>query len=116
MMADTIRFPEVLAAWGTPAFDDVLKDAIQRVDPSRLPLQDALAHSSHLGCGDIGVMVLNKEASTSAIHVKVGVFFSGVDAGSCCADDPSPLVERSEYCELQVDIRKDTAAVAVTLV
>ena len=115
-MVDTIRFPEVLDAWGTPAFDDVLKDAILRVDPSRLPLQDALVHSSRPGCGDIGVMVLNKEASTSAIHVKVGVFFTGVDAGSCCADDPSPLVERLEYCELLVDIRKDTAAVAVTLV
>ena len=115
-MADSIRFPEVLAAWGTPAFDDVLKDAIQRIDPSRLPLQDALAHSSHLGCGDIGVMVLNKEASTTAIQVKLGVFFSGVDAGSCCADDPSPLVERSEYCEILVDIQKDTAAVTARLV
>jgi hypothetical protein len=115
-MADTIRFPEVLAAWGTPAFDDAIKDAIRRVDPSRLPLQDALVHSSHLGCGEIGVMVLNKEASTSAIHVKVGVFFSGVDAGSCCADDPSPLVERSEYCEILVDIQKDTAAVTARLV
>ena len=66
-----------------------------------------------MGDGGREFVVLSKQETASAIQVKVGVFYSGVIAGSCCADDPTPLDEQPEYCELLLDIDKETGFAAV---
>jgi len=43
----------------------------------------------------------------------VGVFYAGVDAGCACTGDPAPPVENVEYCELEFEIDRRTAAARV---
>jgi len=110
-----IRLPETLAAWGSPRFDQALKDELRDLDPGQLPLQAGLSQSSHVSDSDINVVILSVSESAGEIRVKTGIFYCGVIAGSCCADDPTPLDENTEYCEVQFTIDKHTAEVTITL-
>ena len=110
-----MKLPRALAAWGTPDFERVIKEEIAGLDPSRLPLQEALAHSSRVGAGAMTVVLLGVTESHGRLHARTGVFFCGVDAGSCCADDPTPLNELTEYCELAFDIDRSTGDATVEL-
>ena len=111
-----IRLFDSLAAWGTPEFEATLKHEVAALDPALLPLQAGLAHSSYVGCGEMGLVVLGAGERDGSLSVKIGVMYSGVDAGSCCADDPTPLNEQPEYCELRLDIDKATGNAVVCLV
>jgi hypothetical protein len=55
-------------------------------------------------------MILGASESDGHIRARTGVFFSGIDAGCSCADDPTPVEAQQEYCELEVDIDQATAA------
>lgn len=111
-----INLSDTLAAWNSPQFEDVLKREISTLDPALLPLQKGLSHSSYVGNGKLGVVMLAARSSTSLVTVRAGLMYTGVDAGSCCADDPTPVIERAEYCEVQFDIDRATGAAVVTLV
>lgn len=104
-----------LDAWGTPEFEQVIKDEIQNLGSNLLPLQEALSHSSHVAEGDIKVVILNKAESEVSLGVKAGIFYSGIIAGACCSDDPTPNCEQNEYCELQFTINKTTAETTISL-
>jgi len=103
-----------VAAWGTPAFNDVLRHELEQLDRSRLPLQQCLTTTSYPGNGPVQIMVLNASARDGRIRARTGVFFSGVIAGCNCADDPTPVEEQQEYCELEVDIDPVTAQATLT--
>ncbi|QLQ31404.1 MAG: hypothetical protein HZT40_07100 [Candidatus Thiothrix singaporensis] len=90
-------------------------DAIQCLDSAELPLQQALTQSSHVSGSPRTVIILQTAETPEQIQVKAGLFYAGVIAGSCCADDPTPLCEQPEYCELQFDINRQTAETIVTL-
>ena len=85
------------------------------MDAALLPLQQALAHSNFTDGGQRSVIILSTTASANAIHVKTGIFYTGMITGCSCADDPSPLNEIAEYCEVQFDIDKATAETTITL-
>lgn len=110
-----IRLLDALKAWKTPDFERVLKDEIQKIDVALLPLQEGLSLSSYVSGSDISAVILNVTETPDVIRAKTGVFYAGINAGSCCADDPTPLCEQTEYCEVQFDIDKRTAETAVTL-
>lgn len=110
-----IKLVNALAAWGTPDFASVLKAEIQAIDPVLLPLQDGLSLSSYVSGADISAVILNVTETSDAIRAKTGIFYAGIIAGSCCADDPTPICEQTEYCELQFDINKTTAETSVSL-
>jgi len=110
-----IILSKTLQAWDTPEFNDILKDEIQKLDSGLLSLQKGLSQSSHVGEGAISVVILNVTDTINAIQVKTGVFYTGIIAGSCCADDPTPMNELTEYCEMQFDINKKTAETSVTI-
>lgn len=111
-----IRLLNSVAAWGTPDFENVLKDEIQNIEPDLLPLQAGLSQSSYVSDSDISVLVLNVTETADDIHAKTNVFYAGIIAGSCCADDPTPICEQTECCEMQFAINKLTAETTVTLV
>lgn len=111
-----ISLSRTAAAWGTPSFETVVKQEISGLNPDQLPLQQALRHSSYLGDGDLGVVVLDAEGRDGSIFVKIGIMFTGVDAGSCCADDPTPLNEQAEYCQLALNIDTSTGEASVFLI
>jgi hypothetical protein len=110
-----IKLSGSLYAWGSPDFGAVIKSEIQNISKEDLPLQQGLTHSSNVGASNIRVVVLNTQETADYISVKTGIFYSGIIAGSCCADDPTPVDEQTEYCEIQFDIDKNTAETHVTL-
>ena len=47
--------------------------------------------------------------------MNAGIFYRSVIGGCSCADDPTPVDEQAEYCEVVVEIDKVTAEAKVTL-
>lgn len=110
-----IKLLNALEAWGTPDFENALKEEIHKIDTELLPLQEGLSQSSHVSEGDISVVILNVAETSNFIRAKTGIIYAGIIAGSCCADDPTPMSEQTEYCEVQFDINKMTAETTVTI-
>ena len=110
-----LKLTDVLKAWETPDFERAFKENIQELDKGILPLQEGLSQSSHVGDEKISVIVLNTTETTESICVKTGIFYAGIIAGSCCADDPTPGSENTEYCEVLFEINKNSAETAMIL-
>lgn len=49
------------------------------------------------------------------IRARAGIFYTGVIAGCSCADDPTPVDEQNEYCDVRVDIDKQTGEATIAL-
>jgi hypothetical protein len=110
-----IRLPESAAAWGTNGFTDVLKRELGEMGVDELPLQQGMSTGSHAVDKPVSVMIIRVSDDPDHIHVRAGIFYTGIIAGCSCADDPTPVDEHAEYCEIRLDIDKATAATAVSL-
>jgi hypothetical protein len=110
-----IRLSKALNAWGSPDFEEILKREIEQLDAGQLPLQQGLSTGSYASDNTLGVMIISVSDDPDVIHVKAGIFYSGIIAGCSCADDPTSVDENAEYCEVQLDISKATAETRVTL-
>ncbi|WP_455219156.1 hypothetical protein, partial [Kaarinaea lacus] len=64
---------------------------------------------------NFSVMILNIAEEPEFIRAKAGIFYKSMITGCSCADDPTPVDEHAEYCELLLDIDKTTADTTVTL-
>ena len=115
MSKPAIRLNRSLRAWGTPEFEGVLKEEIEQIDAGQLPLQQGLSASSYALGNKLTAMLLSVSDGEGFIRVKAGIFYKGIIAGCSCADDPTPVGENNEYCEVQLDIDKTTANTAVAL-
>lgn len=111
-----IKLIKALSAWGTPGFEAVLKQEIAQLGAGQLPLQRGLSTGNYVTAGSITVMINSVAELENVIRVKAGIFYMGVIGGCSCADDPTPNSEINEYCVVQFDIDKATAATVVTLV
>lgn len=111
-----IRLPESLAAWGKPAFDDTFKREVQKLDADMLPLQQGLSLSSHIADSPFSVRILDTFMDADSIRIKTGILYAGIIAGCSCADDPTPVTEQTEYCEVMFEINKLTAQTRVSLI
>ena len=101
-----LNFNSLLKYWGTPEFDSQFKKEVGNLTVKELPLQKGLSVSSIALDTTLKVLVLKKEEEEGILKVKAGVFYTGVIAGCNCTDDPSPMDEQSEYCEIEVSINK----------
>ena len=110
-----IRLSRSLAACGTPALRDTLRQEIEALGAGDLPLQQGLSAGSYALDRDLRVMILAVAEEPTAIRVRAGVFFSSIIAGCSCADDPTPIDEQSEYCEVRLDIDRATGETSVAL-
>lgn len=110
-----MQFTTALNAWGTPAFEAMLKHEIEQMDVELLPLQQSLAQSSYTDGANRSVMIISVTDEAAFIRAKTGIIYSGIIPGCSCADDPTPMSEITEYCEVQFDIDKITAETTVTL-
>lgn len=110
------RLPNAVSAWDTPSFTTTLKQEIEALDGKSLPLQQGLTHSSYANEDQFSVVILKAFVDdANAIHVKAGIFYSGLIPGCSCADDPSPDNEYSEYCEVGFTIDRTTAEIDIRL-
>lgn len=110
-----IRFDKALRAWGTPDFKAVLMQELTQ-SADHLPLQQGLSHGNYVTDDPITVAINSIAETDETICIKAGIFYQGVIGGCSCADDPTPISESSEYCEVRLDIDKATAAAVVSLV
>ena len=110
-----IHLTQSLSAWGSPAFDSILKQEIVRLGAGQLPLQQGLTTSSHALDDTLEVMLISVTEESDFLRVKAGLFYSGIIAGCNCADDPTPVDVNTEYCVVRIDIDRVTAEAAVTL-
>ena len=109
------RLKKSLHAFGRPEFRKILVEELQQLPIDHLPLQQGLTVSSYVVDEARKVMLIDVREDIDSIHVKAGVFYSGIVAGCSCADDPTPIEKNNEYCELQLDIDKNTAQTRVRL-
>ena len=110
-----IRLTKTLNAWGTPDFENILKVEVEQIPADQLPLQQALSTSSHVTDSQHKVMIITVADKETFIQVTAGIFYSGIIAGCSCADDPTPVDEQNEYCEVHIEINKKTAEATVVL-
>jgi hypothetical protein len=104
-----------LRAWGTPGFRETLAREIECLGAAALPLQQGLSAGSYAVEDGARAMILAVSEGPTAIQVRAGLFYSSIIAGCSCADDPGPVEEQREYCEVQIDIAKTTGEATVTL-
>ncbi|MDH4215582.1 MAG: hypothetical protein OEV23_01600 [Gallionella sp.] len=109
-----IRLDQALRAWGTPGFQDALKRQIAQC-ADQLPLQNGLSFGSHVTDAPVTVLINSATELEDVIRVHAGIFYRSVLAGCSCADDPTPVSENNEYCEVRLDIDKASAVTAVAL-
>jgi hypothetical protein len=110
-----LRLTNALSAWGTPQFEDVLKQEIERLGAEHLPLQQGLSTGSYALDNKLQAMIISVSEDAEFLHAKAGIFYTGILTGCACADDPTPVNEESEYCVVRLDISKATAETSVML-
>jgi hypothetical protein len=111
-----IRFDQSLRAWGGADFEATLKREVEELGADHLPLQQGLSHSNYVAESPITVMIQRVAETENTIRIKAGIFYQGIIGGCSCADDPTPVSENNEYCEVQIEINKADAATAVALI
>lgn len=114
-MPSTIHLPNATHAWGSPDFEEVLKQEVAGLGGEGLPLQQGLSTGSVALADDLKVMILDVADAGDCIRVRAGLFYTGIIAGCSCSDDPAPGNESSEYCEVQFDIHKGSGEATVSL-
>jgi len=110
-----INLRDAIDAWGTPDFNNVIKAELEQMSVEQLPLQQGLSFSSIALDTSIQAIIISSSETKKRINVKVSLFYTGVISGCNCADDPSPIDEQSEHCELQLDIDKISGDAAIRL-
>lgn len=110
-----IKLNQALRAWGSPQFEAVLKQEIAQF-ADQLPLQQGLSTGNYVTADPITVSIIGVADLEKVIRVSAGIFYQSVIGGCSCADDPTPVSEINEYCVVQLDIDRVTAATAVALV
>jgi hypothetical protein len=106
-------FDRSLQAWGGADFEAILKQEIAQLGADHLPLQQGLSSSNYVADGPITVMIHNVAELENVLRIRVGILYQGIISGCSCADDPTPISENNEYCELQIDINMISAATSI---
>lgn len=111
-----IYFKASSRAWGTPNFQAVFKQEVEKLDLEQLPLQKGLTCANYVSDAPITMAVHSVVELEKVIRVKSGIFYQGILGGCSCTDDPTPASDINEYCEVQFDIDKLTAVTVITLI
>ncbi|MFW5452424.1 hypothetical protein [Thioalkalivibrio sulfidiphilus] len=104
-----------LNALGTPAFESVLKAEIAALGAAGLPLQAGLRTGSVALDDRLEVTILGVDEGPDTLRVRAGLFYTSIIAGCACADDPTPVNENAEYCQVRVEIDRQSGEARVSL-
>lgn len=110
-----LKLNKSLNAWETVNFIATLKEEVKQIGARYLPLQHGLSSGSYATDNIADVMFLSAAEQTDSLAVRIGVFYTSIIAGCNCADDPTPVDEQSEYCEVLLVISKSTAETTASL-
>jgi len=107
-----ITLKKSLQAWGHTDFNKVLKQELESLETGSLPLHKATCQGGLVDDSNISALINSASETDTHIEVNIGVFFNEIVAGCNCGDDPST---DNTYCELCVQIDKDTAISRIIL-
>ena len=111
-----IKLVQSRDAWGTPEFKSVLKHELEQLGVAELPLQQGLRSGSHALDDNVEIMIFNVSETETTIHAKAGIFYKSIIAGCSCSDDPTPIDEVNEHCEVKLSIDKFSAEAKINLI
>ena len=83
---------------------------------NELPLQQGLSRGSHVIDEPLTALIMKVAQTDDVLRVRAGIFYKSQVAGCSCADDPTPVNNESEYCEVLLDINIYTSAATITLI
>lgn len=98
----------ILDAWGSTRFPTAVCQWLESLPADHLPLQQGLQSSSHVADTLHRAICLHCAETGEQLQVKLGILYAGIVAGSCCADDPTPMCEQPEYCEVLLRIGRSS--------
>lgn len=104
LKTNRLSLPKSAKAWNSAKFEDILVKEISSLGLKYLPLQQGLTSSSVALDHALKMMVLSKQEKENCATINMGAFYTGIIAGCNCADDPTPMDEVNEYCEIIVCI------------
>ncbi len=110
-----LRLAKSLNTWNSSEFTDVLKKEVEQLGADQLPLQQGLSAGNYVLGDKFSAMILGTSEDENFIHARAGIFYNSIIGGCACADDPTPVSELNEYCEVRLDIDKKTAETKITL-
>ncbi len=111
----SIYLTQTASAWGSETRDEVLRQELERLDPTSLPLQAGLSRGSHVTAEPFRIMIIDTTQTADRYIATVGVFYESVIAGCSCSDDPTPVDSEPEYCALRLEIHPVTGETSITL-
>lgn len=111
-----IKLDKSLQAWGSADFKTTLQQEVMQLGADQLPLQQGLTTGNYVSDTPITVSINRMLEMDDVIRVTIGIFYQGIIGGCSCTDDPTPISDINEYCDVQLDIEKSTALTVVTLV
>lgn len=111
-----LRLTRTLNAKDSTDLAAIFKQELAQLGRDYLPLQQALRQGSSVLDTPLTVLMHEAHSSDQQLHIHAGIFYQSVTAGCSCADDPTPLNEHTEYCEVQVFIDTRDARASVMLV
>lgn len=103
-----------LRAYGNQDFKATLQRELAEAGMDALGLQQALRTGSIALEDDLAVMILRVGESPGRLDLHLGLFFTSIVSGCACADDPTPVSRNTEYCEVDLEIDRDTAEGRIT--
>ena len=110
-----LSFEKTLGAWQTPDFEDAFRREVEQLGVDALPLQQGLSQGSYASDEHLKVIVIRVSDKQGKIHVKAGIFYTGILPGCACSDDVAPDNEYTEYCEVLFKIDLQTGESTVSL-
>ena len=111
-----LQLPRTLRAWDSADLAAIFKQELAQLGRDYLPLQQALRQGSSVLDTPVTVLMHDARIDAQQLSIRAGIFYQSVTAGCSCADDPTPLNEHTEYCEVQVLIDTRDAQTQVLLV
>jgi hypothetical protein len=110
-----LSLPETLAAWDRDDFEAVFTRELAAADRRELPLQAGLARTQQALDDPVTATLLSRSADADRLHLRAGLFYTGLDIGCSCADDPTPVEPEPEYCTVAVTVDRTTGEATVQL-
>ncbi|MEQ1915858.1 MAG: hypothetical protein ABL856_03950 [Gallionella sp.] len=111
-----LRLTRTLNAKDSTDLAAIFKQELAQFGRDYLPLQQALRQGSSVLDTPLTVLMHDARTDAQQLRIRAGIFYQSVTAGCSCADDPTPLNEHTEYCEVQVLIDTRDARASVMLV
>ncbi|WP_026289729.1 hypothetical protein [Thioalkalivibrio sulfidiphilus] len=109
------RLNHSLEFLGTPRFETELKAEIAALGAAGLPLQAGLRTGSVALDDRLEVTILGVDEGPDTLRVRAGLFYTSIIAGCACADDPTPVDENAEYCQVRVEIDRQSGEARISL-